>query len=133
MPAHWQEVSASGFSWLRRPAGQFLGIPFDVRHITISAGNTALGLYGLDNHVPAMYLLTVVLGVLMIGFLNFFVSFSLAFFVAVKSRGIRLRDYRSFSRCSFAIFSGTPAILSGRRRKKKYEFENVTPSGLGNY
>ncbi|HSC39980.1 MAG TPA: hypothetical protein VLD19_18985, partial [Chitinophagaceae bacterium] len=38
----------------------------------------------------------VVLGVLGIGFLNFFVSFSLAFFVAVKSRGIRLRDYPEF-------------------------------------
>ena len=36
------------------------------------------------------------LGVLGIGFLNFFVSFSLAFFVAVKSRGIRLRDYPEF-------------------------------------
>jgi site-specific recombinase len=78
------------------PLGMFLGIPFDIRHITISAGNVAIGFYGLDHHVPLYYLLTVVGGVLMIGFLNFLVSFSLAFWVAVKSRGIRLKDYPEF-------------------------------------
>lgn len=78
------------------PLGTFLGIPFDIRHITISAGNIAIGFYGLDHHVPLAYLLTVIAGVLMIGFLNFLVSFSLAFWVAVKSRGIRLRDYPEF-------------------------------------
>jgi site-specific recombinase len=78
------------------PLGKFLGIPFDIRHITISAGNTAIGFYGLDHHVATGYLITVIAGVLMIGFLNFLVSFSLAFFVAVKSRGIRLRDYPEF-------------------------------------
>ena len=78
------------------PLGKFLGIPFDIRHITISAGNTAIGFYGLDHHVATGYLITVVAGVLMIGFLNFLVSFSLAFYVAVKSRGIRLKDYPEF-------------------------------------
>jgi site-specific recombinase len=78
------------------PLGKFLGIHFDIRHITISAGNVSLAFFGLNNHVDPLYLTTVVLGVLAIGFINFFVSFSLAFFVAVKSRGIRLRDYPEF-------------------------------------
>jgi len=78
------------------PLGKLLGIPFDIRHITISAGNTAIGFYGLDHRVHLPYLLTVIGGVLMIGFLNFLVSFSLAFYVAVKSRGIRLKDYPEF-------------------------------------
>ncbi|HTL08009.1 MAG TPA: hypothetical protein VL307_07125 [Chitinophagaceae bacterium] len=78
------------------PLGKFLGIPFDIRHITISAGNTAIGYFGLDHRVPMGYLLTIVGGVLLIGFLNFLVSFSLAFYVAVKSRGIRLKDYPEF-------------------------------------
>jgi len=78
------------------PLGQFLGIPFDIRHITISAGNTAIGYYGLDHRVAVPYLLTIIGGVLMIGFLNFLVSFSLAFWVAVKSRGIKLKDYPEF-------------------------------------
>jgi site-specific recombinase len=78
------------------PLGKFLGIPFDIRHITISAGNTAIGFYGLDHQVATGYLLIVLAGVLMIGLLNFLVSFSLAFYVAVKSRGIHLRDYPEF-------------------------------------
>ncbi len=78
------------------PLGKFLGIPFDIRHITISAGNTAIGFYGLDHRIALPYLLTVIGGVLMIGFLNFLVSFSLAFYVAVKSRGIKLKDYPEF-------------------------------------
>ena len=78
------------------PLGKFLGIPFDIRHITISAGNTAIGFYGLDHKIQLGYLFTILVGVLMIGFLNFLISFSLAFFVAVKSRGIRLRDYPEF-------------------------------------
>ena len=36
-------------------------------------------------------------GVTGIGFLNFAVSFGLAFFVAVKSSGIHLRDYPEFA------------------------------------
>lgn len=73
--------------------GKIFGIPFDIRHITISAGNAAIGYFGLEQPVHWSYLLIVFLGVLGIGFLNFFVSFSLAFFVAMKSRGLRMRDY----------------------------------------
>ena len=44
------------------------------------------------------FLLAVFGGVLCIGFLNFLVSFSLAFLVAVKSRGIRFAQYPRFFR-----------------------------------
>jgi len=46
------------------------------------------------DHVPSWFMLAVLFGVLGIGFLNFLVSFSLAFIVAVKSRGIHLSQYR---------------------------------------
>ena len=76
---------------------KILGIPFDVRHITISAGNVSVALYGLGiRTLPAGYLTIIFLGVLAIGFLNFLVSFSLAFLVAVKSRGVRLKEYPEF-------------------------------------
>ncbi len=73
--------------------GKIFGIPFDIRHITISAGSTAIGFFGMEGQVDWLYMLVVVLGVLAIGFVNFFVSFSLAFFVAVRSRGIQLHEY----------------------------------------
>ena len=76
---------------------KILGIPFDIRHITISAGNVSVALYGLGiSNIPFTYLIILFLGVLDIGFLNFLVSFSLAFIVAVKSRGVQLRDYPEF-------------------------------------
>ena len=89
-------ISLGFFLGCAGPLGKLLGIPFDIRHITISAGNTAIGFYGRNHAVPLSYLLTIVAGVLLIGFLNFLVSFSLAFYVAVKSRGIRLKDYKEF-------------------------------------
>jgi len=76
---------------------KILGIPFDIRHITISVGNVSVALYGLGiRNVPVTYLITIFLGVLAIGLLNFLVSFSLAFVVAVRSRGVQLRDYPEF-------------------------------------
>jgi site-specific recombinase len=76
--------------------GKAFGIPFDIRHITISAANTAVGFFGLNHAVSAKEIWYTLSGVGLIGFLNFAVSFGLAFYVAVKSRGIRLRDYPEF-------------------------------------
>ncbi len=89
--------------------GKIIGLPFDIRHITISAGNTAIGIYGLGiNNIPPYFLVAVLAGVLMIGFINFLVSFSLAFFVAVKSRGIHLSQYpRFFGKLTTYFFSHT--------------------------
>jgi len=77
--------------------GEISGTRFDIRHITISAGNVSLAVYGLGlRNIPAGFLAEVLVGVLGIGFLNFLVSFSLAFIVAVRSRGVRIREYPSF-------------------------------------
>ena len=76
--------------------GKTFGLPFDIRHITISAANTAIGFFGLDHQVSMQELWYTIIGVAGIGFLNFAVSFGLAFLVAVKSRGIHLKDYPQF-------------------------------------
>jgi site-specific recombinase len=91
------------------PLGKFLGLHFDIRHITISAGNASIGMYslGFENLAPS-YIAIVVIGVLLIGMVNFLVSFSLAFFVAVKSRGIRLSEYPEFIGILFRYFRKHP-------------------------
>ena len=90
-------ISLGFFLGMAAPIGKIFGIPFDIRHITISSGNMGLGVYGLGfENIPLSYLLTVFFGVLGIGFFNFLISFSLAFFVAVKARGIKLRQYPEF-------------------------------------
>jgi len=98
--------------------GEIFGIHFDIRHITISAGNTALAMYGLGfSHVNPWYLATVIGGVLGIGLLNFLVSFSLAFAVALKSRGVRLRDYPGFLGILGRYFISNPLDFIRPRRR----------------
>lgn len=102
-------ISLGFFLGIAGPLGKVLGLPFDIRHITISAGNVAIGYHGLGGKVPVPFMVTIVLGVLAIGFLNFLVSFSLAFYVAVRSRGIRLRDYPEFLGILFRYFRKHPS------------------------
>ncbi len=77
--------------------GKTFGLPFDIRHITISAANATIGFFGLDHQISTRELVYTLFGVMGIGFLNFAVSFGLAFFVAVKSRGIHLKNYTEFA------------------------------------
>ncbi|WP_207512679.1 site-specific recombinase [Longitalea luteola] len=108
--------------------GKIFGIPFDIRHITISAANTSIGAYGVGwEHINYRYLANVVAGVLGIGFLNFLVSFSLAFFVAVRSRGIRLKDYPGFLKILWKYFRSHPLdfIRPRKRRSAKEPTQTV--------
>ena len=89
--------------------GHILDIPFDIRHITVSAGNTAIGFFGLGHAVSFKEIMYTIFGVFGIGFLNFAVSFGLAFFVAVKSRGIHLREYPEFMGVLFRYIKKFPS------------------------
>ena len=98
--------------------GEIFGIRFDIRHITISAGNTSLAVYGLGiRNINPWYLATVFGGVLGIGFLNFLVSFSLAFIVAARSRGVRLREYPEFLGILWRYFKSNPLDFVRPRRR----------------
>jgi site-specific recombinase len=70
--------------------GDFFGIPFDIRHITISTAYFAFGVDSLGNHAGAYDWIWTTIGVIGIGFFNFLISFSLAFYVAVRSRNVGL-------------------------------------------
>jgi site-specific recombinase len=94
--------------------GFILGLPYDIRHITIASGNYIISAFELFDDLSTQTLLIGLIGVLGIGFVNFLVSFSLAFYVGVKSRKVSLRDYRYFS-----------AILW--RYIKKYPMDFVFP------
>lgn len=89
--------------------GKIFGVPFDIRHITIAAGNTAISTYGLGiENIPPYFLLAVFGGVLGIGLMNFIVSFSLAFIMAVKSRGIHFSQYPRLFRTILRYFVKHP-------------------------
>ena len=99
--------------------GEIFGIQFEIRHITISAGNVSLAVYGLGfRNLNPWYLATVLGGVVGIGFFNFLVSFSLAFIVAARSRGVRLREYPEFLGILWRYFRSNPLDFIRPRRRQ---------------
>jgi site-specific recombinase len=88
--------------------GKIFGIPFDIRHITISAANVTIGFFGIGHQLPWKELAYTLFSVGCIGFLNFAVSFGLSFYMAVKSRGIHLRDYPEFLSLLWRYFKRHP-------------------------
>lgn len=90
----------------------FLGIPLDVRHITLSTGAMASALPHLWNEgLGAGIFLRAGFGILLIGLLNVGVSFSLAFVLAASSSGVRVRTFLSLIRWSLGLFLTKPWLL----------------------
>lgn len=88
--------------------GSFFGIPFDIRHITISTAYFGFGVAGLDNHVDAYNWIWTTIGVIGIGFFNFAISFGLAFFVALKSRSVPISKVPRVARYIMRYFGRYP-------------------------
>lgn len=72
--------------------GVLFGLPFDVRHVTISGGYWGFSLVALDFAVEWQTALVAILGVLMIGMVNLGVSFGLALTVALKARQVSVEQ-----------------------------------------
>lgn len=71
--------------------GKFIGIPLDIRHITISAGNFGISLgSGGSYHVDLI--ITVFIGVILIGLINIASSFLISFTLACRSRNLSLKQ-----------------------------------------
>jgi len=88
--------------------GFMLGLPIDIRHITFSATNFATALVGLDNHMGWQTAVVSVIGVLAIGTVNLWVSFSLALFVALRARQVRFRHGLALAKAVFTRFRKGP-------------------------
>jgi site-specific recombinase len=70
-------------------AGYLLGLPLDVRHVTFSAANFAIGVVGLGHGVDRATVGITALGIGLIGMVNLLVSFGLALWVALRARKTR--------------------------------------------
>jgi site-specific recombinase len=75
-------------------AGFLLGLPLDVRHVTFSSANFAIGAVGLDYRTDAATVGVTALGIALIGMVNLLVSFGLALWVALRAR--KTRFYHGF-------------------------------------
>lgn len=88
--------------------GWFLGLNLDVRHITFASGNLALGLYGNGFRVEQEVLVWCLAGIVVIGLVNFLVSFSLSMGLAFRSRDIPLLELRSVAASTWRYFLRHP-------------------------
>ena len=74
----------------------FLGIPLDVRHITLTTGSLAIAVPTLGYEVMLTWpFWNAFLGILLIGALNLSVSFALAFTLALSAQKIRRPQRRA--------------------------------------
>jgi len=79
-------------------AGYLLGLPLDVRHVTLSATYFAFAAAALDLQLSAETVCRALAGLGAIGAANLLVSFSLALFVALRSRQARFRQGLSLAK-----------------------------------
>ncbi|MDD2501328.1 MAG: site-specific recombinase [Geobacter sp.] len=75
--------------------GQMLGLPLDIRHIAFSAANIGYAVATFNFVLQPSLLLSALAGVMLIGLINLLVSFSLALWVAMRSRGVSFRSVQS--------------------------------------
>ena len=88
--------------------GFMIGLPIDIRHITFSAANFAIALVGLDNHMGWQMAVRSIVGILAIGTINLWVSFSLALFVALRSRQVQFRQGLPLAKAILSRFLRRP-------------------------
>ncbi|WP_316635926.1 recombinase [uncultured Flavobacterium sp.] len=88
--------------------GIFFGLNIDIRHITFASGNFAMGLYGANFYVNNWMLFSSILGIALIGLINFIVSFSLSLGLAFRSRNIPLSELRLMTGAVLKYFLSKP-------------------------
>ncbi|WP_297336948.1 site-specific recombinase [Algoriphagus sp.] len=106
--------------------GYILGLPLDIRHITFSSGNFGLAVASIGDRLNDYQVFMSILGIFFIGLMNFLVSFSLAIFVAIKSRGVNFKETRKLIRTIFVWFLYRPSefFFPPRPSKLKKKPEN---------
>lgn len=106
--------------------GKLTGLPFDIRHITISAGNFALGSYSLFDKPVIELIVFSAIGVLLIGFINITVSFALTLVVAIKSLRINFNRSGELLNIIFAhfVFSTRDFFYPPKKKNPIFEKNN---------
>ena len=93
---HWAGIISNFwfgiFLGVIAPLGAFLGLDLDIRHITFSAGNFALALYGKGFDIDTYTFVISLVTIFLIGAFNFIVSFGLSMLLAFRSRKVNFGE-----------------------------------------
>lgn len=88
--------------------GVILGLPLESQHITFAAANLGLSIVALDFNLTREVFLMSGMGIALIGFLNFSVSFGLSMLVAIKSRNVNFEEGGMLVKKVFILFVKNP-------------------------
>lgn len=91
--------------------GFLLGLPLDIRHITFSAANLGFAFVALDWHISGPLMARMAVGIAGIGLTNLAVSFGLALWVALRSRGVRYRSWLPLTKILLTKFVRQPSAF----------------------
>ena len=98
--------------------GFIFGLPIDIRHIAFASANLAHGLFNLaPDQMSWQIVLLSVMGVLMIGMVNLMVSFSLALFVALRSKEVQFLEWSRLAKQLFSHMMTHPSDFFWPRDK----------------
>ena len=89
--------------------GVLFGLPFDIRHIAFSSAFVGFAAFSLDFMLSWQAVAYAALGLALIAFMNLTVSFGLALYVAMKSRKIRFKQWRTLLRQLASRLNQQPA------------------------
>ncbi len=105
-------ISLAFFLGLIPAAGIFLGLPIDIRHVTLSSGALAASVVslGLDSLSTWEFWLAAI-GIVACGFLNVIVAFSMSMFVAIRARRIQLPQQKQIYAAVMAHIKRQPLSL----------------------
>lgn len=88
--------------------GIFFGLALDIRHITFAAGNLAIALHAAPFPLPVDVIAWSVLGIGLIGLVNFLVSFILSLGLAMRSRSMPITELDDLARAVWRHFRRYP-------------------------
>ncbi|MDN3398744.1 site-specific recombinase [Psychrobacter sp. APC 3426] len=98
--------------------GFIFGVPIDIRHIAFASANLAHGLFNISaDDISWGVILVSVLGVALIGIVNLMVSFSLALFVALRSKEVRFFEWGRLTKLVFGHIISHPSDFFWPRDK----------------
>lgn len=89
--------------------GHLLDLPLDIRHVAFSSAN--LGYAVVSGNLGAKAFLLGLAGVLAIGAVNLMVSFTLALFVALRSRGTKISSISKLLNSVWTQIKANPLLL----------------------
>jgi len=98
--------------------GYIFGLPIDIRHIAFASANLAHGLFNISaDDISWSLILISILGVALIGLVNLIVSFSLALFVALRSKEVRFFEWSRLTKLVFGHIISHPSDFFWPRDK----------------